>query len=152
MNKTISQGHLTRDPELKFTAKGTPVCSFGIAMNDTYTKDNGEKVENVTFVDVEAWNGTAESIAQWFGKGGVIIVEGKLKMDEWEDKTTGQKRSKLKIVCERFHFCGDAKGKSSGGEASNRQQQPPQQQRPTNSRPAQQQRQPEPEEDDSIPF
>jgi single-strand DNA-binding protein len=115
-NKVILAGNLTRDPELRYTPKGTAICQIGLAINRTYNTDSGEKKEEVTFVDVEAWARTAEVIAQYLKKGRPILIEGRLKLDQWDDKQTGQKRSRLKVVCENFQFL-DSGGARAEGEA-----------------------------------
>lgn len=105
-NKTILVGNLTRNPEIKYTATGKAICNFGVAVNREWKSDNGEKKEECTFVDISAFGKQAEVVAQYFKKGSAILVEGRLKTDEWEDKTTHQKRSKLKVVLESFSFMG----------------------------------------------
>jgi single-strand DNA-binding protein len=91
-------GTLTRDPEIKYLPKGTAVASFGLALNSYYTDKTGTKREETTFVDCEAFERTAEVIGEYCKKGSSILVDGRLKQDTWDDKTTGQKRSKLKVV------------------------------------------------------
>ena len=117
-NKVILAGNLTRDPELRYTPKGTAICQIGLAINRNYTTDAGEKKEEVTFVDVEAWARTAEVIAQYLKKGRPILIEGRLKLDQWEDKQTNQKRSRLKVVCENFQFLDSGGGRAPEGEAA----------------------------------
>jgi single-strand DNA-binding protein len=85
-----------------------------VAVNRKWTNDAGEKQEEVTFLDVDAWGKTAETIAQWFRKGSPILITGRLKQETWDDKQTGQKRSKVKIVLDRFEFCGETKGTGAG--------------------------------------
>jgi single-strand DNA-binding protein len=99
-------GNLTRDPELRVTPKGTSICQFGLALNREYKTESGEKREDVAFVDCEAWGKTGELITKYLAKGRSAFVEGRLKLDEWEDKTSGQKRSKLKVVVEQVQFLG----------------------------------------------
>ena len=96
-NKVILAGNLTRDPELRYTPKGTAVVKFGMAINRTWKSETGESKEEVTFVDVDAWGRQAEVIAQYMRKGRPILVEGRLQLDSWEDKTTHEKKSKLKV-------------------------------------------------------
>lgn len=108
-NQVILTGNLTRDPELKYTPKGTAVCQFGLAVNRKWKDQSGAAKEEVTFLDVESWGKSAETIGQHFRKGSPIFVCGRLKMDSWEDRQTNQKRTKLKIVCETFQFMGGAK-------------------------------------------
>ena len=112
-NRVILAGNLTRDPELRYTPKGTAIASFGLAINRKWKSETGEAKEEVTFVDVEAWDRQAEVVAQYFKKGRPILVEGRLKFDQWEDKNTHQKQSKLKVVLEGFSFI-DTKGADSG--------------------------------------
>lgn len=104
MNTTIIMGNITRDPELKYTTSGKPVCQFGIAHNSKYKAGDGTMKEDVLFLDCESWNATAENIAKFFAKGSKILVEGLLKMDTWKDKNDGTNRSKIKLKVERFHF------------------------------------------------
>ena len=105
-NQVILIGYLTRDPELRYTTIGTAVAKFGIAVNRVWTTESGEKKEEVTFVDVDCFGKTAENVAQYLKKGRQAMVEGRLKLDQWEDKQSGQKRQKLGVVCERVLFLG----------------------------------------------
>lgn len=116
-NKVILAGHLTRDPEVRYTPKGTPVAKFGLGINRTWTAEDGQKREEATFVDVEAWGKTGEVIVQYLKKGRPVLVEGRLKLDSWEDKDTGKKLTKLKVVLESFSFI-DAKRDEGGGGSS----------------------------------
>jgi single-strand DNA-binding protein len=117
-NKVILAGNLTRDPELRFTPKGMAICKFGLAINRNWTTDTGEKREEVTFVDIDAFGRQAETIAQYLKKGGGIMLEGRLRLDQWDDKQTGQKRSKLGVVLDGFQFTGSpARGEGSEGPA-----------------------------------
>lgn len=111
MNKVILCGNITRDIELKNTASSS-VAQIGLAMNRKWTTPEGEKREEVCFIDCEAWGKTAENIAKFFSKGKKILIEGRLKLDQWEDKESGQKRSKVKVVIESFHFV-DSKGEGA---------------------------------------
>ncbi len=113
-NKVILAGNLTRDPELRYTPKGMAIASFGLAINRNWTTETGEKKEEVTFVDVDAFGRQAEVIAQYMKKGRPFLVEGRLKLDQWEDKNTHQKQSKLKVVLDSFSFI-DSKGGESAG-------------------------------------
>ena len=112
-NKVIIAGNLTRDPELRYTPKGTAIASFGMAISRKWKSESGETKEEVAFVDVEAWDRQAEVVAQYFKKGRPILVEGRLKFDQWEDKNTHQKQSKLKVRLESFSFI-DTKGADDG--------------------------------------
>lgn len=108
INKVIVAGRLTRDPELRFTGSNTAVCEFSVATNRRVkNKDTGQWEDAPpVYVDVTAWAGSAEAINKHFAKGREIYIEGRLHLDQWEDKQTGQKRSKLKVVCESFQFVG----------------------------------------------
>jgi single-strand DNA-binding protein len=114
-NKVILMGNLTRDPELRYTPKGTAIAKVGLAVNRVWTNEAGEKKEEVTFVDVDVFGRTAENVGQYMRKGRPILVEGRLKLDQWEDKQTGQKKSKLGVVAETVQFLGSPTG--STGEA-----------------------------------
>jgi len=114
-NKVILAGNLTRDPELRYTPKGTAVARITLAVNRTWKGENGESKEEVSFVDVDIWGRQAEVISQYMKKGRPLLVEGRLKQDTWEDKNTKQKQSKLKVVLESFSFLDSNRGDSGGG-------------------------------------
>src|SRR5215467_3574109 len=114
-NKVILAGNLTRDPEMRYTPKGTAVAKFGMAINRNWKNENGEQQSEVTFVDIEAWGRQAEVVCQYLKKGNPFLVEGRLKLDQWEDKNTHQKQSKLKVVLEGFSFLGT--GRPTDGSA-----------------------------------
>lgn len=115
LNKVMLIGNLTRDPEVRFTPKGTAVCDMAIAVNRRYVNEaTGERQEEVTYLDIVLWGKQAELAGQYLAKGRSVYIEGRLQMDTWEDKTTGQKRSKIKIVCENMQFI-DSKGAGGGG-------------------------------------
>src|SRR5262245_8782401 len=118
-NKVILAGNLTRDPEMRYTPKGTAVVRFGIATNRKWKSETGEMKEEVTFVDIDAFGRQAEVIAQYMKKGRPLLVEGRLKLDEWEDKNTHQKVSKLRVVLETFSFIDSNRGDATmaGGDA-----------------------------------
>ena len=118
LNKVMLMGNLTRDPEIKYTPKGTAIAAFGLAINRNYTLENGEKREEVTFIDAEAYARLAEIIGEYCKKGKPIYVEGRLKLDQWDDKASGQKRSKIKVVVETMQLLGSREGGGggSGGE------------------------------------
>jgi single-strand DNA-binding protein len=153
-NKVLLMGNLTRDPELKYTPKGMAVAELGLAVNREYTTDGGEKREEVTFVDVTVWGRQAETCGEYLKKGRPVFVEGRLQLDTWDDKQSGQKRSKLRVVAERVQFLGsprggDSEGGGEGGGSARPQSRP--------ARPAAQQKPPadpdlEPEGGDDIPF
>lgn len=105
-NKVILVGNLTRDPELRYTPKGTAIAKIGLAVNRTWRNEAGETKEEVTFVDVDAFGRQAETLAQYMKKGSPLLVEGRLKLDQWDDKQTGQKRSRLGVIVEGFQFLG----------------------------------------------
>jgi single-strand DNA-binding protein len=109
-NKVILGGNITRDIELRYTPKGTAVCTLGIAVNRKWRDDSGAEHEGVSFHDCQAWGKTAEVIHQYFHKGRPIFIEGRLDQDEWEDKATGQKRTRLKVVGEQMQFLGSPQG------------------------------------------
>ncbi len=114
-NKVILAGNLTRDPELKTFPSGTSVTRFTLAVNRTYTSKDGEKKEETTYVDIDAFGKQAETISKYCLKGSGLLVEGRLKLDQWDDKNSGEKRSKLGIVLENFTFLGSANARREGG-------------------------------------
>jgi single-strand DNA-binding protein len=120
-NKVILIGNLTRDPDVRFTTKGTAIAKVGLAVNRTWKTETGEKKEEVTFVDVDLFGRTAENVGQYMRKGSAILVEGRLKLDQWDDKQTGQKRQKLGVAGEMVQFLG---GKGDG-QATGRQAEQP---------------------------
>ena len=113
VNKVFLMGNLTRDVELKFTPSNQPVATFGLAMNRRYKTKDGENREETTFVDCEAWARTAEVMNEYLAKGRPVFIEGRLKLDQWQDKE-GNKRSKLRVVVENFQFV-DSRGGAGGG-------------------------------------
>ena len=113
-NKVILAGNLTRDPELRYTPKGTAIARIGLAVNRTWKSETGEMKEEVTFVDVDAFGKTAETIGQYLKKGRPILIEGRLRYDTWEDKQSGQKKSKLSVVLENFQFLDSGGGRGEG--------------------------------------
>jgi single-strand DNA-binding protein len=115
-NKVILLGNVTRDPELKYTPKGTAVCQIGLAVNRNWTNDQGEKMEDVTFVNVELFGRTAEIANEYLGKGKPCLIEGRLKLDQWDDKQSGQKRSALKVIGETLQLLGGKRDEDGGQE------------------------------------
>lgn len=115
INSVILGGNLTRDPEVRYTPQGTAVARLGLAINEVYRTKDGEKKEDVCFVDVEVWARQAETCGQYLKKGQPVLVEGTLKLDTWTDRESGQKRSKHKVRARRVQFLGTAGG---GGESS----------------------------------
>src|SRR5690606_12075777 len=112
-NKVLLMGNLTRDVELKYTPSNMAVANIGLAINRRYKGKDGELKEETTFVDCEAWGYTAENMAKFFSKGRPIFIEGRLKLDTWQDKD-GSNRSKLKVVIEAFEFVDSKSGSNSG--------------------------------------
>lgn len=119
-NKVILAGNLTRDPELRYTPKGMAIAKIGLAINRKWTNEAGETKEDVTFVDVDAFGKQAELIGQYMRKGRPLLVEGRLKLDQWDDKQTGQKKSRLGVTLESFQFLdsGNREGGGAGGAPS----------------------------------
>ena len=113
-NKVILVGNLTRDPELRYTSNGKAIAKIGLAVNRTWTNEAGEKKEEVTFVDVDTFGRTAENVGQYMRKGSPILIEGRLRLDQWDDKQTGQKRTKLGVVADTVQFLGSARGGEGG--------------------------------------
>jgi single-strand DNA-binding protein len=106
LNRVLLIGNLTRDPDLRYTPKGTAVTEIGLAVNRVYTGEDGERKEETTFVDVTLWARLAEIAGQYLKKGRPVFVEGRLQLDTWDDKQTGQKRSKLRVVAENIQLLG----------------------------------------------
>ncbi|MBS0659764.1 MAG: single-stranded DNA-binding protein [Verrucomicrobia bacterium] len=158
LNKVMLIGNLTRDPEIKYTPKGTAVADIAIAVNRTYTGPDGQKKEEVTYIDVVLWERLAELAGEYLKKGRPVFIEGRLQMDTWDDKATGQKRSKLRVRGEIMQFLGSRDGgggapsshdDEEGGGGYTRQAPSP---RPA-PRPAQRpQQQPQHDDGDDIPF
>ena len=115
-NKVILAGNLTRDPELRYSPNGKAIAKFALAVNRNWTTETGEKKEEVTFIDIDAFGRQAEVISQFMKKGRPLLVEGRLKLDQWDDKQTGQKRSRLGVVLESFTFL-DSNRAGEGGES-----------------------------------
>lgn len=113
-NKVILAGNLTRDPELRFTPKGTAIAKIGLAVNRVWKTDTGETKEEVTFVDIDIFGRTAENVGQYLRKGSPALIEGRLKLDTWEDKQTNQKRSRLTVVAETVQFLGSPRSSEGG--------------------------------------
>jgi single-strand DNA-binding protein len=115
LNKVFLIGNLTRDPELRVTPKGTAICQFGLAVNRQFKDESGATRDETTFVDIEAWGKQGELVAKYLTKGSPAMVEGRLKLDQWEDKQSGQKRSKMKVVLENVQFLSMRATAGSGG-------------------------------------
>ncbi len=154
-NKVILVGNLTRDPEVRYTPKGSAVCDLGLAVNRVYSTDGGEKREEVTFVDVVLWARLAEIAGEYLKKGRPVLIEGRLQLDTWDDKQSGQKRSKLRVIGETMQLLGSRQGGGepdegsgpSGGSSERSTSRPPQRSSAPPPRPASS----EPD-DDEIPF
>src|SRR2546430_3683077 len=114
-NKVILLGNLTRDPEVRYTPKGSAVCDLGVAINRQYTLDSGEKREEVTYVDVVLWARLAEIAGEYLKKGRPVFIEGRLQLDTWDDKQSGQKRSKLRVIGETMQLLGGRPPGAGGG-------------------------------------
>jgi single-strand DNA-binding protein len=149
MNKFIGLGNLTRDPELRFTPKGTAVCNVGLALNRKWRTESGEDREDVTFLDCTIWGATAEATAKYCKKGKRVLVEGRLAQQTWEDKETHKQRSKIIVQVEQIQFLGSPDSASAsrpteGGYRSTAS--------PAGRAAPQQDAEPPPEDDDSVPF
>lgn len=150
-NKVILIGNLTRDPELRYTPKGMAIAKLGLAVNRTWRTETGESKEEVTFIDLDAFGRQAETLAQYMKKGSPLMIEGRLKLDQWDDKQSGQKRSKLGVVVEGFQFLGGGKG---GGEMGGAEAPAAPRSRPAAPAPKAETPDSEPPmpEDDDVPF
>lgn len=130
LNQVMLAGTVTRDIELRNVGQSnTAVCDVSIAINDKHKNNAGEWVEDVTYVDVTCWGRTAEVASQYLVKGSNILVEGKIKIESWTDKQSGQKRSKTKVNCERLQMLG-GKPAGAGGGGERQQSRPAPQQQP----------------------
>lgn len=137
VNKVMLLGNITRDLEVRYTPKGTAVCDLGLAVNRVRTSDSGERIEEVTYVDVTLWGRQAELAGQYLSKGRPVFIEGRLQLDQWDDKSTGQKRSRLRVVGENMQFLptgqsggnrsGPPQGVPGGNPAPQKEAAPPQQ-------------------------
>lgn len=149
-NKVILAGNLTRDPELRYTPKGTAIAKIGLAINRKWRSESGEMKDETTFVDVDAFGKTAETIGQYLKKGRPILVEGRLRYETWDDKQTGQKRSKLGVVMDSFQFMdsGNRNDNEGGAPAVARAPRPAAASTPTPEAGGDS----EPPQDDDVPF
>lgn len=114
LNKVLLIGNLTRDPELRYTSGGAAICGFGLAMNRRYTTAGGEQREETCFVDIDVWGKQAESCNNYLRKGSPAFVEGRLRLDSWQDRETGKPRSRLTVTAERVQFLGSPRGEFNG--------------------------------------
>lgn len=103
LNRVLLLGNLTRDPTIRNTSGGTPYADFGVAINESYMKD-GQKVEKAVFLDVVVWDRQATACGEYLQKGSSVFIEGKLQQEEWNDKESGAKRTKLKVRADRVNF------------------------------------------------
>jgi single-strand DNA-binding protein len=117
LNKVMLIGNLTRDPELRYTPSGKAVADISLAINRVWNNDQGQKQEETTFVDVTLWGRQAELAQQYLSKGRGAYIEGRLQLDTWDDKETGKKRSRLKVVGDHLQFMSDGKGGSGAASA-----------------------------------
>jgi len=124
VNICIIGGRLTRDPELRFTPKGVAIANFGIATSRKFKKDDGSENEETLFLDVTAFQKQAELVGQHFKKGSPIFIKGRLKLDQWDDKSTGAKRTKISLLMEEFQFVGGKREESDPGAAPASRTQP----------------------------
>jgi len=175
LNKVMLMGNLTRDPELRRTPKGTAVTDISLAINRYFTQDDGQKRDETTFVEITLWGRPAEVVCEYCSKGRPLYVEGRLTLDSWEDKASGQQRTKLKVIGENIQLLGSREGGAGGSNYQSPPQQgynpppqsaqayqpPPQQpaqsyQPPPQSKPAPKAQAPipgaGPDDDDDIPF
>jgi single-strand DNA-binding protein len=157
LNKVMLIGNLTRDPELRHTPKGTAVSELSMAINRVWNNDQGQKQEETTFVEVTLWGRQAELAQQYLTKGRPVYIEGRLQLDSWDDKETGKKRSKLRVIGENMQFLSSGTGAGGGNGGGGYSE------RPQQSSAAPQQRSGPPQgasaapaddfqEDDDIPF
>jgi single-strand DNA-binding protein len=150
LNRVLLIGNLTRDPEVRYTPKGTAVTEIGLAVNRVYSGEDGEKKEETTFVDVTLWARQAEIAGQYLKKGRPVFIEGRLQLDSWDDKQTGQKRSKLRVVAENIQLLGSRQEGEGSGTSS-----PPPRRAPGPSAPPARTEPRDPDldaEPDDIPF
>lgn len=119
-NKVVLMGNLTRDPETRTTPSGQSVTSFSLAVNRTWRGNDGQQQEAVSYIDCTAWGKAGEIIAQYMSKGRALLVSGRLDQRSWDDKDSGQKRSKVEVVVEDFNFVdgGQGGGNSEGGSSA----------------------------------
>lgn len=150
-NKVILIGNLTRDPELRYTPKGVAIAKIGLAVNRSWRDAaSGETKEEVTFVDIDAFGKQAETLGQYMKKGSPLMVEGRLRLDTWDDKQTNQKRSKLGVVLESFQFL-DSRGSREGGNPDAPRSRPTPSSPPSAPAPTTEGGEGPPEDDD-VPF
>ena len=149
-NKVILLGNLTRDPEVRYTPKGSAVCDLGLAVNRQYTLDSGEKREEVTFVDVVLWARLAEIAGEYLKKGRPVFIEGRLQLDTWDDKQSGQKRTKLRVVGESMQLLGSRPAATAAADAGESER--PARSAEKSASPPPKSSAPAAPDDDEIPF
>lgn len=125
VNRVFLLGNLTRDPEITYTPKGTAIAAFGMAMNRQWTNDKGEKLEEVTFCDITFFGRLAEVIGEYVKKGHKLHVEGRLQLDQWDDKQTGKKRQALRIIGENMTLLNNEKRATSEDRSDHSRKAPP---------------------------
>ncbi len=159
LNKVMLIGNLTRDPEIKYTPKGQAIAELGMAVSRKYTTESGDKREETTFVDVTLWGRLAEIAKEYLSKGRPVFIEGRLTLDTWDDKQTGQKRYKMRVTGETMQLLGSrgdggAGGGSHSGPSEEYDQRPPSRAPSGGGAPPPRPRPPAPaiDEEDDIPF
>ena len=153
LNKVLLIGRLTKDPELRFTPSGTAVAQLRMAVNHTYRTGEGgkEKKEEVLYIDVSVFGRSAETVKQYLSKGRELFIEGRLRQDEWTDKTTNQKRISYNVVADRFQFIGGGQGRGGQRDATPDEGGPPAETFDASEAPARKPAPPAAKEDD-LPF
>ena len=144
LNKVMLMGNITRDPEIKYTPKGTAIADFSLAINRKWKAESGEMRDETTFVGCVAFGRTAEVIGEYCKKGNPLYVEGRLTQESWDDKTTGEKKSKTKITVEAIQLLG------SKGDGGQRQSAPVEKPQKAATKPTDPEL--DPVDPDSIPF
>lgn len=153
-NKVILLGNLTRDPETRTTSGGLTICKIGLAVNRVFTTQDGERREETTFIDVDAFGRQAETISRYMSKGQGILIEGRLRLDQWESNT-GEKRSKMVVVAENFQFVGgrgDGEGGGGGGSRGDDYERSAPPRRENRPAPARREEAADDLADDDVPF
>jgi len=150
LNKVLLIGNLTRDPDVRMMSNGRPVCNFGLALNRNYKDSEGNRKEEVTFVDVECFGPRAEAVAKFFTKGRSIFVEGRLKLDQWESKE-GEKRSAIRVVLDNFEFV-DSKQDGASNQSRNIETSAPATSTPSETQRSEPTAAPDSDLDDDVPF
>lgn len=155
--RVVMMGNLTRDPEMRHLPDGKACTTFSVALNRKWKTESGEERSDVSYIDVTAFGNRAENVAKYFRKGDAILVEGRLKQDRWEDKTTGAARTRIQVLLDQFAFCG-GKRKEDAGDHEPATERPAPSARPRTTATQGRSRAPEPAdeppapEDDEVPF